>query len=92
VRCIAAPKGGLKLLQKRLANLLQDCLDEINSNSASNCQAKQFSQISHGFKRKLSIVTNAKKHRNRRYVFNVDLVDFFGTINFGRVRGFFYKR
>jgi RNA-directed DNA polymerase len=36
VRCIAALKGGLKLLQKRLANLLQDCLDEINSNSAIN--------------------------------------------------------
>ena len=27
----------------------------------------------------------------RRYVFNVDLHDFFGTINFGRVRGFFLK-
>jgi RNA-directed DNA polymerase len=24
-------------------------------------------------------------------VFNVDLVDFFGAINFGRVRGFFIK-
>lgn len=48
-------------------------------------------QISHGFKRKRSIVTNAQGHRNRHYVFNVDLEDFFGTINFGRVRGFFIK-
>lgn len=27
--------------------------------------------------------------RRRRFVFNLDLEDFFGTINFGRVRGFF---
>lgn len=89
VRRIAAPQGGLKLLQRRLADILQDCLDEINN--ASGNQAKPFGQISHGFKRKLSILTNAKKHRNRRYVFNIDLVDFFGSINFGRVRGFFIK-
>lgn len=41
--------------------------------------------------RKRSIVTNAKSHRNRHHVFNVDLKDFFNTINFGRVRGFFIK-
>jgi hypothetical protein len=90
VRRIAAPQGGLKLLQRRLADLLQDCLDEINKAAGDN-QAKPFSQISHGFKRGLSIRTNAKKHRNRRYVFNVDLTDFFGSINFGRIRGFFIK-
>ena len=27
--------------------------------------------------------------RSRRYVFNVDIQDFFGSINFGRVRGYF---
>lgn len=90
VRRIAAPQGGLKLLQRRLADFLQDCLDEINKAAGDN-QAKPFSQISHGFKRGLSIRTNAKKHRNRRYVFNVDLTDFFGSINFGCVRGFFIK-
>jgi retron-type reverse transcriptase len=90
VRRIAAPQGGLKLLQRRLADLLQDCLDEINKNAAGD-SAKPFSQISHGFKRGLSIRTNAKKHRNQRYLFNVDLTDFFGSINFGRVRGFFIK-
>jgi RNA-directed DNA polymerase len=89
VRHIAAPQGGLKLLQRRLADVLQECLDEINN--AGGNEAKPFGQISHGFKRKLSICTNAKKHRNRRYVFNIDLIDFFGSINFGRVRGFFIK-
>lgn len=90
VRYIAAPQDRLKLLQRRLANVLQECLDEIN-NAAGGNQVKPSGQISHGFKRKLSICTNAKKHRNRRYVFNIDLIDFFGSINFGRVRGFFIK-
>jgi RNA-directed DNA polymerase len=90
VRHIAAPQGGLKLLQRRLADVLQECLNEINNATASD-QSKPFVDVSHGFKRKLSIRTNAKKHRNRRYVFNVDLIDFFGSINFGRVRGFFIK-
>ena len=90
VRRIAAPQGGLKVLQKRLANVLQDCLDEINKVADGN-QVKSFGQMSHGFKRGSSIRTNARKHRNRRYVFNVDLIDFFGSINFGRVRGFFIK-
>jgi RNA-directed DNA polymerase len=90
VRHITAPQGGLKLLQRRLSDILQECLDEIN-NTADGNQTKSFEQISHGFKRKLSILTNAKKHRNKRYVFNIDLIDFFGSINFGRVRGFFIK-
>jgi RNA-directed DNA polymerase len=32
---------------------------------------------------------NAEKHSKKRYVLNVDLKDFFPTINFGRVRGMF---
>lgn len=91
LRRIAAPKGGLKLLQRRLADLLQDCLDEIDNNTCLKSNADDCDQVSHGFRRRLSILTNAKKHRNRRYVFNIDLADFFGSINFGRVRGFFIK-
>ncbi len=45
--------------------------------------------IAHGFKRFHSILTNGRAHVTRRFVFNVDLQDFFGSINFGRVRGFF---
>lgn len=36
-------------------------------------------------------MTNGRAHVTRRFVFNADLHDFFGTINFGRVRGFFLK-
>src|SRR5205814_3311637 len=34
-----------------------------------------------------SILTNAKPHLRQKFVLNVDLKDFFPTINFGRVRG-----
>lgn len=47
--------------------------------------------LAHGFERSRSIMTNASLHKRRRYVLNLDLEDFFPTINFGRVRGFFIK-
>ncbi|WP_319409497.1 retron Ec67 family RNA-directed DNA polymerase/endonuclease [uncultured Desulfosarcina sp.] len=84
-RLICAPCPELKKLQRRLSVLLQDCIDEINK--SRNIK----SAISHGFRRKFSIVTNASIHRKKRYVFNIDLENFFGVINFGRVRGFFIK-
>lgn len=84
-RTIRAPVDALKLLQRRLSDLLQDCVDEINT-------AKQRKdRTAHGFKRKRSIITNARQHRHRRWVFNLDLEDFFPSINFGRVRGFLLK-
>jgi RNA-directed DNA polymerase len=84
-RQINAPINELKLLQSHLSGLLQDCVTEINKDKGLR------DQLAHGFKRKRSIVSNAAKHRRRRYVLNLDLQDFFGTINFGRVRGFFIK-
>lgn len=84
-RQICAPSLDLKLLQRRLSDFLQNCVEEINEANGLG------DKISHGFKRKRSIITNATEHRNRNYVFNVDLADFFGSINFGRVRGFFMK-
>jgi RNA-directed DNA polymerase len=41
----------------------------------------------HGFVRGKSIITNAAMHKRQRYVLNIDLKDFYGTVNFGRVRG-----
>src|SRR5712692_5700967 len=84
-RTIKAPIDALKVLQHKVSDLLQDCVDEIN-------KAKQRKdRTAHGFKRKLSIITNARQHRHRRWVFNTDLEDFFPSINFGRVRGFLLK-
>lgn len=82
-RTISAPYPDLKNLQKRLSDLLQNCIVEINEKRNIKYS------LSHGFRRKHSIITNANTHRNKRYVFNIDLENFFGTINFGRVRGFF---
>lgn len=85
VRIISAPYPELKLLQRRLSDGLQSCWDEINS------EKKITKPISHGFRRRSSILTNASVHRGRRFVFNVDIKDFFDSINFGRVYGFFIK-
>jgi RNA-directed DNA polymerase len=84
-RTIKAPIDALKLVQRKLSDLLQDCVDEINK--ANNRKDR----IAHGFKRDRSIITNARQHRHRRHVFNVDIEDFFPSINFGRVLGFFTK-
>lgn len=84
-RQILAPEPRLKSLQSKLSILLQDCVDEINVDSDT------FKFASHGFTRNASIVTNAIRHRNKRHVLNLDIQDFFGSINFGRVRGYFIK-
>lgn len=84
-RRIKAPVDRLKRLQKRLAELLNQCFEEIFIKN------KHKRSLSHGFRKKHSIITNAIKHKNKRHVFNVDLQDFFPSINFGRVRGFFIK-
>jgi retron-type reverse transcriptase len=53
-------------------------------------QSKQPS-LSHGFERRRSIITNAMMHLGKKNVLNIDLENFFGSFNFGRVRGFFIK-
>lgn len=85
VRVISAPAPELKLLQRRLAAGLQQCWEQIE-------HAKKIPRpISHGFRRGASIMTNAAVHRRRRYVFNADIADFFGSITFGRVWRYFEK-
>lgn len=90
VRTINAPEKHLKSIQSRLSKILQDCLLEIALISGHK-EGPDSQGIAHGFKRYHSIMTNARPHTNRRFVFNADLQDFFGTINFGRVRAFFSK-
>jgi RNA-directed DNA polymerase len=34
-------------------------------------------------------VTNARSHRRARHILNIDILDFFGSINYGRVQGTF---
>jgi retron-type reverse transcriptase len=84
-RTIKAPVDQLSLLQSRLAELLTECIEELIKDNP------RYWAASHGFRKSRTIVSNANAHRKRRYVFNVDIADFFGTINFGRVRGYFIK-
>lgn len=81
-RKITAPCDELKALQRKIKKTLEECLETIERKSPSP------GSISHGFKHGHSIVSNADPHRNRLYVFNIDLQDFFGTIHMGRIRGF----
>jgi RNA-directed DNA polymerase len=80
-RPICAPIADLKHIQGLLAAVLMNCLNELN--------AKYDRQAAHGFITDRSILTNAHQHRGRRHVLNLDLQNFFGSINFGRVRGYF---
>lgn len=85
MRKISAPVPRLKALQQRLAALMYDYLDELDQGQP------QRRTLSHGFVRERSIMTNAHAHRGRRYVLNIDLEDFFPSINLGRVRGVLMK-
>ncbi|MDY0234731.1 MAG: retron Ec67 family RNA-directed DNA polymerase/endonuclease [Gudongella sp.] len=80
IREIHAPTKDLKTLQRNLATVLSD----INEKNKKN-------NISHGFERKKTIITNSEIHRNKRYVINMDLKDYFESFHFGRVRGYFEK-
>lgn len=84
-RTISAPTQRLKRLQKNLADLLANCFAELEASG------ERRTPFVHGFVKERSIATNAKNHRNKRWVLNLDLHDFFGAINFGRVRGILIK-
>lgn len=84
-RTIHAPHPKISFAQKRLSKILTTCIHEIRLTRPSYCGA------SHGFQNKRSIQSNAKLHEHRRHVVNCDIKDFFPSINFGRVQGFFIK-
>ena len=74
-RIIKAPYEDLKYIQRKLLELLYEMYD--------------FKECQHGFVKNKSIVTNANMHIKAKHVLNIDLENFFDTINFGRVRGLF---
>lgn len=73
VRIIRAPVPRLKNLQKKVSLLLSEMF------VPHSC--------AHGFIKDKSIVTNAKNHTRKKYVFNIDLNDFFANITFPRIYG-----
>lgn len=74
-RLISAPMPRLKRAQYWiLANILEKI---------------PVTEQAHGFVRGRSIVTNAQQHSHSKVVINVDLKDFFPTIDYRRVKGVF---
>ena len=73
-RTIMAPKTTLKSAQRTLLEQL--------------VQRLPVSDHAHGFVAGRSVATNARHHVGRRVVLHFDLEDFFGTVTFGRVRGY----
>ncbi len=84
-RKINAPSGELKAIQKILAEKLWIHQTYIWEKYGIK------PNISHGFIKQKGIITNAKIHRNKRFVLNIDLQNFFDSFHFGRVKGFFEK-
>lgn len=80
-RLISSPVTYLKIAQKKLSGILYEIYTPYNE--------------THGFVKQKSILSNAKMHvtatKKPRWVLNIDIQDFFGSINFGRVRGLFLK-
>ena len=72
-RTIHAPVKGLKEFQKAL-NIILQCLHEPHTAAT-------------GFVIGKSIVDNAKKHIGQTYVYNIDLKDFFPSVDRSRVWG-----
>lgn len=84
-RTICAPSGDLKILQEKLSNMLWLYQKSIWEEKGIK------PNISHAFEKEKSIITNAKIHRNKRFVLNLDLESFFDSFHFGRVQGYFEK-
>lgn len=82
VRKINAPLTELKDIQRKLAVALYN-------HKKKKQEIKNY--ISHAYEKEKSIITNAKVHRNKKLVLNIDLENFFESFHFGRVRGFFIK-
>ncbi len=74
-REISQPVRGLALAQDRLAPVLHHVYSP-----------KEYVK---GFVSKQSFLSNARYHQGQRWVLNIDLKDFFGTISFPRVFGLF---
>ena len=76
-RIISAPVEALKTVCQKLNFHLNEIYSEYLPQSAQ------------GFVYNRNTITNAKKHLHKKYVLNIDIEDFFGSINTGRVMGLF---
>lgn len=78
IRVIDAPISSIKILQQKLNYIL--------------LRVYQPKPCVHGFLNEKSVLTNSQTHVRKYYILNIDLEDFFPSINFGRVRGMFMAK
>jgi len=78
LRTIHAPSSKLKHIQRRVNEVLQNVYLP--------------KPVVFGFIFGKNIVDNADKHKKKNWVLNIDLENFFPSINFGRVRGMFMHK
>ncbi|MEA3212948.1 MAG: RNA-directed polymerase [Chthoniobacter sp.] len=74
-RVIMAPKRGLKAVQRAVLAALVDKLP--------------VSEHAHAFRHGRNVRTGAEPHVGKRHVLRLDLKDFFPSVTFARVRGYF---
>ena len=73
LRQISAPPKNISILQSKIRTVLQLIYEP--------------KYCVHGFAKDKSILSNAKEHTCKRHVVNIDLKDFFPSINIGRITG-----
>ncbi len=77
-RKIDSPQKGLRVIQKKLAEIFEENIE--------------FKSCVQGFIKSRGILENAALHKKSNWILNVDIKDFFGSINFGRVRAAFIAK
>lgn len=77
-RKISAPNNSISILQERLKIILDHFYRP--------------KKCAHGFIREKSIISNADKHKKKKFVVNIDLDSYFDTITFPRIYGVFKNR
>lgn len=82
-RKLSIPPTPVKTTQKKLCNLLHQIYNPPKPIHGFVKTNDEFSR---------SIYTNAQMHVKKNVVINIDIADFFDTINFGRVRGLFLAK
>lgn len=80
-RIISSPGGSLKKLQKKLQKRLSEEYNDKYGNF----------NVSQAFIKEKNIMSNAKIHRSKKFILNLDIEDFFDEFNFGRIYGYLKK-
>lgn len=81
-RELTIPDNNLKKIQRVINNLISEQL---------KFDEHEFKKSSQAFQKGKSIFSNAQIHRNKKYILHVDIENFFPSIHFGRISGYFIK-